>query len=268
MAPDTSSSRRGFSLTELLTVIGLITLLGSLLVPVMSKVRAAANNTTCLSNLRQMGVAWTMYVTEQHGRLPDYAWGPPKVTPRSAWYGYWTGILDTNGVRDRAILCPAAGEETPTGENQGYGTVSYAWSGKYAESTNAVRFKDGNYRVSSYGYNRFLTAGGAFNAAGKACHIGAVKDQGNVPMFLDCAYADVGPENYKESLPAGAPPNLRGDAAKPGAPEHWRFLMARHGRGINVAMADGSGQWVRLEDTYLLQWNGKWTPYRLRLPAK
>src|SRR5688500_5299182 len=134
MARLTSSRRRGFTLTELLTVVGLITLLVSLLMPVMSKVRAAANNTTCLSNLRQMGVAWTMYVAEQHGRLPDYSWGPPTVTPRSAWYGYWTGILDTNGVRGQAILCPAANEETPTDQNRGYGNVSYAWSGKYADS--------------------------------------------------------------------------------------------------------------------------------------
>src|SRR5215208_4923734 len=95
-----SSPRRrgtpGFTLTELLTVVGLVTLLVSLLMPVMSKVRAAANNTTCLSNLRQMGTAWTMYVAEQHGHLPHYGWSAPNVRPRNAWYGYWPGILDAN----------------------------------------------------------------------------------------------------------------------------------------------------------------------------
>jgi prepilin-type processing-associated H-X9-DG protein len=269
MASEKSPQRRGgFTLTELLTVVGLITLLVSLLMPVMSKVRAAANNTTCLSNLRQMAVAWTMYVTEEHGRLPDYIWTPPAATPQSAWYGYWTGILDKNGVRVRSVLCPAADEETPDPQNHGYGNVSYAWSGKYSNSVNAIRFSNDKYRISSYGYNRFLTAGGGYGADGRACNIGLVKDRANVPVFLDCAYADVRPENFEGTLPAKPPPNLRGDGLRDGDPDHWRMLLSRHGRGINVCMADGSGQWVRLEDTYLLTWNGKWNPYRLHLPSK
>ena len=54
----------------------------------------------------------------------------------------------------------------------------------------------------------------------------------------------------------------------PASPEQWKFLIARHGRGVNVAMADGGAKWVALEDTYRLQWNGQWYPYRLRLPSQ
>src|SRR4051812_2156364 len=88
-----SARRRGFSLTELLTLVGLVTLLLSLLVPVLSKVRAAASNTNCLSNIRQMGAAWTTYTMEHHGRLPEYVWHTPG-TPEMAWNGYWLGALD------------------------------------------------------------------------------------------------------------------------------------------------------------------------------
>jgi prepilin-type processing-associated H-X9-DG protein/prepilin-type N-terminal cleavage/methylation domain-containing protein len=264
----TRGRRQGFTLTELLTVIGLVTLLGSLLMPVMSKVRAASNNTSCLSNLRQMGVAWTMYVSESHGRLPHYLWGPPTATPQTAWYGYWTGILEKNGVKGHAILCPAAEEETPFEKNRGFGNVAYAWSGKYSLSTNAIRFNPQRYRVSSYGYNSYLTAGKPLDKRSNLYCINSVKDAGNVPAFMDCAYADAEPKQYSDAALTPVPPDLRGETLDEGSPDHWRFLLGRHGRGINVCMADGSARWVRLEDTYMLKWKGDWQPYRLRLPGK
>ena len=260
--------RGGFTLIELLTVLGLVTLLGSLLLPVISKVRAASNNTSCLSTLRQMGVAWAMYVAEEHGHLPHYLWAPPTATPQTAWKGYWPGILEKNDVKGRGLLCPAADEETPFTHNRGYGNVTYAWSGKYSKTPNAVMFSPELYRVSSYGYNRFLTAGGGFGKSGRATCLSAVEDAGNVPAFLDCAYVDTGPENYQEATLTPIPPDLRGETLKENSPEHWRFLLGRHGRGINVCMADGSARWVRLEDTYLLSWKGQWKPYRLRLSNK
>jgi len=52
------------------------------------------------------------------------------------------------------------------------------------------------------------------------------------------------------------------------SPDQFRFLMARHGRGINVAMADGSARWVQLEELYLMSWQDGWIKYRLHLPAK
>ena len=60
---------RGFTLTELLVVLGLIAMLISLIMPVMTKARAAAFATGCMSNLRQMGQAWEMYTAEHRGRL-------------------------------------------------------------------------------------------------------------------------------------------------------------------------------------------------------
>ena len=260
-----SRSRSGFTLVELLTVIGLIALLVSLFMPVLGKVRAAANSAGCASNLRQVGVAWTMYVAENHGRFPDFA-SLSSATPDVAWRSYWPGIAERAGVKDDALLCPAARE--PSDRPHGYGTVSDAWTGRPLTNSSTLRMSDTTYRVSSYGYNYYLTAAGRFATLGTVGTLNALSDPANTPAFLDCAFAETKPLNRGANIPEPPPPNLRGDGVVDGSQEHWKFLLGRHGRGVNVYMADGSARWVRLEDTYLLTWNLRWQPYRLRLPAQ
>lgn len=59
-----------FTLVELMVVIGIIALLIGLLVPVLTRARRAADQTICLGNLRQWGVALTRYVNDNNGYLP------------------------------------------------------------------------------------------------------------------------------------------------------------------------------------------------------
>ncbi len=61
--------RRGFTLVELLVVIGIIATLIALLMPALTRARQAARRTVCLSNLRQLTEGWIMYADEHKGLL-------------------------------------------------------------------------------------------------------------------------------------------------------------------------------------------------------
>ncbi|MEM7809268.1 MAG: prepilin-type N-terminal cleavage/methylation domain-containing protein [Planctomycetota bacterium] len=71
--------RRGFSLVEILVVIGIIALLISILLPALTRARQSATTVVCLSNLRQIGAALNLYANEQYGRLP--AWSGIQTHP-------------------------------------------------------------------------------------------------------------------------------------------------------------------------------------------
>jgi len=82
---------RAFTLVELLVVIGVLAILAGLLLPVLGKAKQKGQGTLCLSNLRQLVMAWTMYAHEHDDALPPNSDGERagKDPDRPAWVAGW-----------------------------------------------------------------------------------------------------------------------------------------------------------------------------------
>jgi prepilin-type N-terminal cleavage/methylation domain-containing protein/prepilin-type processing-associated H-X9-DG protein len=68
---ESTMRRRGFTLVELLVVIAVIGVLVGLLLPAVQAARAAARVTSCINNMRQIGLATHMFADSNHGRFPQ-----------------------------------------------------------------------------------------------------------------------------------------------------------------------------------------------------
>jgi prepilin-type N-terminal cleavage/methylation domain-containing protein len=92
----------GFTLVELLVVIGIIAVLVAILLPVLGKARAAANRAVCLSNVRQLGMGISMYCNANKGYFPTCAYwdSPPAYKPYPEDWIHWQGNRD---LADSAI---------------------------------------------------------------------------------------------------------------------------------------------------------------------
>jgi prepilin-type N-terminal cleavage/methylation domain-containing protein/prepilin-type processing-associated H-X9-DG protein len=94
--------RSGFTLVELLVVIGIIALLIGILMPALNKAREQANTTKCAANLHSMGIAMTMY-TNQYNAYPGHA---SVVAGRTA--AIWPTRLRLFTNKDQGIFhCPS-----------------------------------------------------------------------------------------------------------------------------------------------------------------
>src|SRR5688572_8348955 len=89
--PNTKDITRqnGFTLVELLVVIGIIAVLIAMLLPALNKARDQARTVACLSNLRTIGQVMITYAAENRGAvLPAYPQYPGMTTGDSTWLGH------------------------------------------------------------------------------------------------------------------------------------------------------------------------------------
>jgi prepilin-type N-terminal cleavage/methylation domain-containing protein/prepilin-type processing-associated H-X9-DG protein len=106
---------RAFTLIELLVVIAIISILAAIIFPTFAQVREKARQTTCLSNMKQLGTAFTMYVQDFDELLPGVTDGNAGVGQMGGWIYY-----STFPARDaKNSFDPARGSVYPYVKNSG-----------------------------------------------------------------------------------------------------------------------------------------------------
>lgn len=103
MRGNTCRRQRGFTLVELLVVIGIIALLISILLPALSKAKKQANTVKCLANMKQFGNAFVQYANDWKGVMPFSGWGDQPGGGNLARWPDW--LYDASGK----ITLPASG---------------------------------------------------------------------------------------------------------------------------------------------------------------
>ena len=245
-----SAPFRAFTLVELLVVIGLIAVLVGLLMPALGKARRQAAKVQCLSNVRQLGQAFLLYVNENKGRGFIY---------RSSQDEYWIDLLRAHyaGI-DRIRFCPSTPDADPS---NAHGSATRYW----------VRGRDG-----SYGFNGWLYRlagprhpegidldGGVHYARGplpRGAAFGrfirlSTSESAAVPVFADCTWPNGWPRDT-DGPPKDLTRGPRHDRTPPpNEPMLARFTIARHDKAINVAFLDGHAEPVALARLKALKWH-------------
>jgi prepilin-type N-terminal cleavage/methylation domain-containing protein/prepilin-type processing-associated H-X9-DG protein len=94
--------RKGFTLIELLVVIAIIAILAAILFPVFARAREKARQTSCLSNVKELGLGLLMYVGDYDECFPFGKW-----LDASGSGSYWYDVIQPYLKNRQILLCPS-----------------------------------------------------------------------------------------------------------------------------------------------------------------
>jgi prepilin-type N-terminal cleavage/methylation domain-containing protein/prepilin-type processing-associated H-X9-DG protein len=142
LRPNLNKARRAFTLIELLVVISIIALLVGILLPALGAAREAAKTMQCLSNIRQLGVAFASYSVDNDDKYPSGVATDPKWHDLKVLGPYLPTNQNTNvgNIGGSILICPSDDESAA----RSYGMNVWATSGNvrstYVPSTAGVQF--------------------------------------------------------------------------------------------------------------------------------
>ena len=83
---DKRGQQRGFTLIELLVVVAIIGIVSGMVLPALSKAKGKSSRASCLSNIKQLSLAWFSYTQDNKGLLPEtYFFRADQSVNRQAW---------------------------------------------------------------------------------------------------------------------------------------------------------------------------------------
>ena len=304
--------RRGFTLVELLVVIGIIALLISILLPTLNQARRSAAAVKCLSNNRSFAQATIQFAADREGRMIDskmrqsFGFGrqPDGSVVGGGGQGSVPKILSEQGYLNlqqdpEIIFCPSASEEGLQfggAPNLRHGTAFTKWTrdftadGRGYDSGNNRFFSEGSYAVNGWVIYTKQTPRSAtftsgdiirdFEVVGSARdgikdelfygQLSRAKDSTNTPIIGDAVWSEAFPFEGMPNAPTLMSPDVINPwtdyASDPSSrnvsgPNHQlnRYVIARHGDGVNIAFVDGHAERVEnLAELWEFPWHGAW----------